>query len=1019
MLVRQAAILYNLKLRHVREKPYTRTGDIVIAVNPYQWYHELYTEEKRSYYSSRLVWEQSPEDPRAVMQPHVYEVSALAYKGLATGGGMDQSILVSGESGAGKTESVKICLNHIASVQRGLVPPGHFANADHDPVVKRVVQSNPLLEAFGNAQTRRNDNSSRFGKFLQLQFQKGVQPDTIAIKTAHCGLVGSKCDVYLLEKNRVTGHDLEERNFHIFYQLLAASDDQKALFWEGLRGTTNESFKYVAPSKTTTIEGKHDSDSFQESLEALELIGVDGQNLKTLMRAMCIVLQLGNLAFQASGGDADRSAVATKKELRALSDLMGVPEKELALSFTERTFKTEKETHKVPLNAEAAKEACDALAKEAYQKAFLWLVSSINKATSAEESNGQAHGTIGLLDIFGFEVFPQNRFEQLCINYANEKLQQKFNEDIFKNVQAEYRAEGLSLRDITYDDNTNVLDLIECHTGLLNLLNEECIRPKGNDLDFVHKALRINKDSPALTIHRTDRLSFAIKHYAGEVMYDAEGFVNKNLDTLPTDLQECAEKCSNTIISMARTEPASGSKWGRRQSNIAAPTVWTKYKTQLATLMTTLSKTKARYIRCIKPNSKKQPHLMEHDSTVEQLRCAGVIAGITIARSNFPNRLPNSVVLARFSSVWDTRNYPSTKRSDMDLAEKRHHDCKALLEGALKSRETVDENGKIVKAFAVGKTKTFFRSGALEFLEAGRMTGLDSYATLLQHAARGWLARNAGKCNNQLRRMEEEMREAAERAEAERLAKLAAEAAERHAQRLSALKALEDQIDMLEKTCEKFARKQDRKVQEAIERNEQSRKELEAMKLGISKDEEEAITRRQIEVVKQQTTLGENGKLIDYVRRENTRARREQAKVQAKLDSEAEKRRNITSLAEAYANERLAAERRASSRSAAIDDIEASKQESKHLKALVAKQQAMYLAQAKARLQLQKSMVKILTLVQEKIANRTIVEESIVTALQAEAFSKSVMAALDVAALEPDLLGSDVSDSGSDSSDWF
>jgi myosin V len=966
-----------------------------------------------------------------VMQPHVYEVSALAYKGLAMGEGVDQSILVSGESGAGKTETVKICLNHIASVQRGQVPPGYFEDAEHDPVVKRVVQSNPLLEAFGNAQTRRNDNSSRFGKYLQLQFKRGLQSEAVVLKSAHCGLVGSKCDVYLLEKNRVIGHDSEERTFHIFYQLLAASEDQKAQFWEGLRGAKNESFKYVGPTKTNTIEGMHDADRFQETLEALALVDVEGQSLKTLMQAMCIVLQLGNLGFKALCGDIDKSEVATKDELKALSGLMGVSEPELALSFTKRTFKTEKETYKVNLSPEAAKEACDALAKEAYQKVFLWLVNVINKATCADESSSQTFSTIGLLDIFGFEVFPQNRFEQLCINYANEKLQQKFNEDIFKNVQAEYKAEGIHLSHIWYDDNTDVLDLIEGRTGLLNLLNEECIRPKGNDMDFVHKALRINQASSALTVHRTDRLSFGIQHYAGQVMYDAENFVSKNLDTLPTDLQECAEQCTNTIINTARSEPDAGvkrnigSRWGAQPSNITAPTVWTKYKSQLSALMTTLRKTQSRYVRCIKPNSKKEPHVMEHDITVEQLRCAGVVAGITIARSAFPNRLPNSIVLARYSNMWDARNYPSKKRSNMDLTEKRHWDCKALLEGALKSHEIVGENGKTIKAFAVGKTKTFFRSGALEFLEAGRMTGLDSHATVIQRAARGWLSRNAGKYNAQLRRMEEAQREAARRAEAERLAKLAKERAERRAACKQGLQSMADQLNMIEKSCAAFAREQDRKVQEARARNERSRQEIQMMKLRFAQEEDEGVRQRQSELAEQRKMLEENDKLIAYLKKENRRARKEQLKVQMKLETETEKNKKLSgafdSVSETLEYEKELAARVATARSTMKVSIEEAKVENKYFNGLVSKQQEMYMTQAKARLQLQKSLAKILTLVQEKIRDRSLVEETVVTALKAEALSKSVMAALDVESLEPDLTSSDISESGSGSDflDWY
>jgi myosin heavy subunit len=998
-------------------KPYTRTGDIIVAVNPYQWYNDLYTEEKRRLYSRRLVWDGSSaakDTVRASLQPHVYEVSALAYRGLLDDSS-NQSILVSGESGAGKTETVKICLNHIASIQYGQ----HSGYSEIDPIVSRVVESNPLLEAFGNAKTRRNDNSSRFGKYLQLQFQ--ADPQTISgfvTKVPQkCTLVGSVCDVYLLERTRVIGHDVDERTFHIFYQLLAAPDDVKVKFWEGLRGKTNESFKYVGSTTTNAIDGVHDSDRFQETLKALIMVGIEGQQLQTLMQAICIILQLGNVSFQPSRcGDADKSVISSVDDLNKLSNLMCVSSTDLAASFTERTFRTGKECHKVPLNTEAAREACDALAKESYQKVFSWLVNTINKATRAMVLHDQSYGTIGLLDIFGFEIFPHNRFEQLCINFANEKLQQKFNEDIFKNVMAEYRSEGISLDEITFDDNTDVLDLIEGRTGLLNLLNEECIRPRGNDLDFVHKALRMNQCSPVLKVHKTDRLSFAIQHYAGLVMYDAEAFVYKNLDTLPTDLQECAKRCSNAIISMPCMELSTSRAAGRRVSNIVAPTVWTKYTDQLSALMCNLRKTKSRYIRCIKPNSTKTPLLMEHETTVEQLRCAGVVAGITIARSSFPNRLANSVVLARYLNLLDTTNYPSTKTSNMSVAEKQHCDCKALLESALKCEETRDGKGKIMKAFVVGKTKTFFRAGALEYLERGRRNGLDTTAITIQRIIRGWLARHEKQNKRRVQHLEEMSRQ---EAEAERQAQLMREAKERRDRNQSEMEKLRSLVDKLEKRCEEFARTQDRKVQEALDRIEQSRKELNAMKSAHSKDVEETTKRHHIVSIEQEKTIEENNKLIQYLKRENNRAQKENEKVRSKLE---ETKQKSSSIQEAHGLLEQGLENTKESLAAGTKvqaDVNAAKLESKSLRKEVNKMHAIYMKEAKARLKLQKALAKIVTSVQDRVRNRTIVEESVVMALQAEAVGKSVMAALDVYSLEPDLTCSGVSESeGPDFWSW-
>ena len=1018
--MKQAAILYNLKSRHLKGKPYTRTGDIVIAVNPYQWYHELYTKEKRDLYSQRLVWDKSAsamETIRASLQPHVYEVSALAYLGLSNQMG-NQSILVSGESGAGKTETVKICLNHIASIQYG---KHHGRSVDVEPVVQRVVESNPLLEAFGNAKTRRNDNSSRFGKYLQLQFQHDNRPTNDYSSTNSgrlCTLVGSVCDVYLLEKTRVIRHESEERTFHIFYQLLSAPDNQKVKFWEGLRGTTNESFKYVGTTSSNMIEGVHDAVRFQDTLKALSLVGIEGEQLVTLIQALCIILQLGNLNFKTTrDGDSDKSAVSSHMELEALSKLMNVSLNDLSTSFTQRTFTTGKETHKVPLNPEAAKDACDALAKESYQKVFLWLVNKINKATSADGRSDQRYGTIGLLDIFGFEIFPQNRFEQLCINFANEKLQQKFNQDIFKNVQTEYAAEGIGLNEITFDDNTDVLDLIEGKSGLLNLLNEECIRPKGNDLDFVHKAFRMNTTSPVLKVHKTDRLSFGIQHYAGIVMYDAGTFVVKNLDTLPTDLQECCERCSNDIIKSPRIENESSTSRKSRVNNLMAPTVWTKYKNQLSKLMDNLGETTSRYIRCIKPNSEKAPMLLEHQTTVEQLRCAGVVAGITIARSSFPNRLPNTVVLARYSNLWDATKHPSSKRSTMSMTEKRQCDCEALLEGALNTKAVVDENGKTMKAFVVGKTKTFFRSGALEFLESGRMTGLDTTATVIQRAIRNWLAHRARTNESRQRKDLQAQQEAEERTRNEALKR---ESEERRAIQQLKIQQMKDQINQLEQMYDKFSRQQDRMVKAALDRNEQSRIELNDLKQSRLQDTEEEVRIRQVVTVSQDKSLEENEKMIKYLKRENLRARKERSKVQLKLD---EAKALAVKINGAHDSLVGAIDKTAQQ---IIHDgnihelVKEAKSDSKKLSSEVAKMQAKYMEEAKKRLQLQKAVARIITGVQSRVTNRNIVEEAVITALQAESYSKCVMAGLDMATLEADLTGSDLSDStGSDYLDYL
>jgi myosin V len=760
-----------LKARHLANHPYTRTGDIIIACNPFQWFKDIYTEKVRAQFSNVLVWEEHEGDARKLVPPHVYEVSSLCYKGLAFGG-KDQSILVSGESGAGKTETVKIAMNHMASVQRG--PVKNAANEEvkfSDPVVQRVLDSNPLLEAFGNAKTRRNDNSSRFGKYTQLQFDMGSSkslgaPDRTK---ANCKLAGSKCDVYLLEKNRISTHDPAERTYHVFYQVIAAPESQKGHFWAKMKGSTNEDFAYVGTSPCDKIEGMTDAEHMAATVKTLDGIGVNGDKLDTLFRAIIMVLQLGNLTFEKDPKNDERSVIKDKKTFEDCASLMGVSIQDLTDCMTERTMKTRNESYKVPLNAEVAKDSAEALSKEIYAKSFLWLVRAINDATCAENHHpggaGMTYGIIGLLDIFGFESFVRNRFEQLCINYANEKLQAKFTEDIFRSVQLEYEFEGIPLDEIKYDDNTDVLDLIEGKTGLLAMLNEECVRPKGSDEAFVTKALAANKKSPCLIASKTNRKAFGIHHYAGKVMYDATDFVTSNQDTLPTDLMDCALKVKNEIVSKHLSNEKCNNLSGggeevserkaapkRAKSNLVAPTVWAKYKTQLLALMNMLGQTNSRYIRCIKPNTFKKPSLLQHMSTIEQLRCAGVVAAVTLSRSAFPNRMDNKEVRFKFSSNWNRKQYPAAITDKMTAEQKLSKECDALLDCALKAREVKEKDGKITKAYVVGKTRSYFRMGALEYLEGNRSKEMGTQALGIQRCIRGWLIRKETQMADTYRR---------------------------------------------------------------------------------------------------------------------------------------------------------------------------------------------------------------------------------------------------------------------------
>jgi myosin heavy subunit len=955
-------------------------------------------------------------------------------------------------------------MNHMASVQKG--PASRGSGDKLDPVVQCVVDSNPLLEAFGNAKTRRNDNSSRFGKYLQLQFDSS-EASIMAYGNnteSKCKLAGSKCDVYLLEKNRVTVHDSEERTFHIFYQLLAADQSSKGKIWSKLTNCDNGSFKYVGHTDTTSIEGMTDAQHFANTVKTLAMINIKDKKLREMMRAICTVMQCGNLDFGNVKGDKDKSVITSKGELRDLADLMGVAEKDLTLAFTERTMKTKTETYKVPLNEEFAKDACDALAKEIYGNIFLWLVKQINAATCAEDNYKDgtmtSFGTIGLLDIFGFESFAINRFEQLCINYANEKLQQKFTEDIFRSVQEEYESEGIALAEIWYDDNTDVLDLIEGRTGLLALLNEECVRPKGNDQDFVQKALMQNKDSPCMIVNKMDRMSFGIHHYAGKVMYDADQFVTSNQDTLPTDLSDLCGKSNNSLIA-EKTELESAIVDGnrgvpkRQKSNLVAPTVWGKYKTQLASLMSSLRMTNSRYIRCIKPNMAKKPVLMEHLSTVEQLRCAGVVAAVTLSRSAFPNRLDNNVVRYRYYNLWDNKAFPSKANDSMLPEECLSADCDAILACALKSKE-VTEKGRIIKGYVVGKTKSYFRAGALEFLEANRMeNGLDAPAMQIQKVARGFLVRkNWNSVSQQAkeaerRRKEEEERrkresqareEAIIRKKAQEKARQAREAKEakerqerekrereeelarkrREKEEHEAIERERAEMEQEEKKLQKKIRKLQKELEakkketaEKIKEAEDEADELEAQKNELRKKHEQmmklAAETPKEDIEKNKKKIEESEKIVAYLRKENVKVRDQTEKMKDELQElKDQNNRLVEANASAGAsldslekqkknlsehNEKLA------------DNLKKWKAQNSQLKSDLANRTAYYKAETKIRAEYEKAMEQIVQLLEAQCDDHKLLEEVTSAQLQCEA-----IASHKTSGSNPALASSDVSD---------
>jgi myosin-5 len=1009
--------------------PYSRVSDIVIAVNPYQWLTDLYTEEVRMHYAQKIVWDTNDQDPRIGLPPHLYEVSSLCYKGLAVEK-VNQSILVSGESGAGKTETVKICMNHIATVQQD---PNAEKSTGDSAVVTRILDSNPLLESFGNAKTRRNDNSSRFGKYIMLQFHH------IPLKTptdkARSALAGSTCEVYLLEKSRVVFHDDTERSYHIFYQLLAAPDEVKTKIWKGLKGTKNESFVYIGTPPHVLIDGLEDADHFPNVVKALELVGVKGDDYLSLFQAIAAVLQLGNLTFAPKPGNDEETVITSNKEFKDLAELIGIDLKILELAFTERTIKTRGEEYKVPLKSDISKESSDAFAKEIYAKVFLWLVRAINDATCAENNypGGKEieYGMIGLLDIFGFESFPINGFEQLCINYCNEKLQQKFTRDIFASVQEEYKAEGLNLDDIKYDDNSDVLELIEGKLGLIKQLNEECVRPKGNDQAFVSKALQSNKGVPCLIQKNTfSKIEFGVHHFAGAVIYRAQDFVIRNTDTLPADLQSAAKLCKNDIIanhldntkcSNFTKEPAAAAKAAprRAKSSLTADTVMTQFKTQLAGLMKGLALTKSRYVRCVKPNTKKRKLVMEHITTMEQLRCAGVVAAVLISRSAYPSKLNHDVVLNKYGMLNEGKPKGGYPDADSELVD--------LLNKTLKHLETEAKDGSTKKGYALGKSRVYFRAGCLEYLESERSKIWDKWAIKCQKIGRSFLVKRM------VMRMKYEKYAGAvlpiqclfrrctavqavahckkDKKRAKRMGKKSKKAAiriqaiirgfiqiPRYKAALLKKKEEGDLANQLVKMQDKLAEAEDVRKRDIEDAKFQFEQEMDEYKEKLE-DELRAEAQKQNKSAQQQTLIDESGKIIEYLRKENMKLRQQCESMKKDYKSLKE---NNARLMEANASASSSfnqlndhAKGLNATNARLIKNVETYKKQLVKMKEDLKNRQAFYLAEAHARVAYQKTLARIVAQVQDKSRDAQLVEDVVIWALECEAEAKSERAALE------------------------
>lgn len=702
----EPAVLHNLETRFGEKHPYSYTGPICIAVNPYQWL-DLYGKDRSEAYMKNT-------DSRAKLPPHPFALSSSAYQDMIHHR-REQSILVSGESGSGKTETVKIMMNHLASVSEGGVE-------DSGSIIDKILKSNPLLESFGNATTTRNDNSSRFGKFAQLEFDAANH------------LIGARCATYLLEKSRVVSQAAGERNYHIFYQLLSQDEAERAANYR-LPGDICDYAYVTSGRRFLDVDGKSDRVMYQETKDAMDTIGIHAQEQHGIFQIVAGILNLGQIQFTSTTSTTSEDKTTTIHEnsttaLDSFATLLHTDAKDMENILCNRSLTAGTESYTIPLDCEQAQDLRDAFAKGIYAHMFDWLVSRVNSAIHSNQSSIKSH--IGLLDIFGFESFENNYFEQLCINYANEKLQQKFNHDVFKSVQVEYEQEGIPLNLVSYEDNQKILDLIEGKLGMIDLINEEVVRPKGTDEAFVSKMLDLHSGHPHLEQSKFDKMNFQVLHYAGEVVYNGTGFLEKNKDTLPTDLVTLLSSSSSPLIQQIFAGEQTSSlktKSAKHQGYLVGKTIAGAFRKQLSGLMGTISKTEVQYVRCVKPNGNKRATEFDRQMVVDQLRYAGMIAAIRISREAFPNRIQ----LTEFQRRFDILCPSAFKQAPVQ--EMVAEVLKIYIPNASNSDSTQNE------LYAIGKTKIYFSSGQLQKLEELRNNHLRGQGILIQKSIRAWVAR--------------------------------------------------------------------------------------------------------------------------------------------------------------------------------------------------------------------------------------------------------------------------------------
>ncbi|KAH7726682.1 myosin protein [Aphelenchoides avenae] len=725
MYLNEATLLHNCRLRYSRKQIYTYVANILISINPYENVPDLYSIDTIRRYQGKSL---------GTLPPHVFAIADKAYRDMKRVR-ESQSVIVSGESGAGKTESQKCILRYLCECW----------GSSAGPVEQRLLETNPILEAFGNAKTMRNNNSSRFGKFVEIHFGQKYQ------------VAGGFVSHYLLEKSRLCHQHAGERNYHVFYQLLAGADAQTAQRlrlapadkFNYLRNGTTQFFASASSASHIPADRKAKKDNitdsmvddyadFQRLCRALKEIGLDDSLLDGLFRTIAAILHLGNVEFIENANDSRGGCTvkpSTMPSLETAAELLGLNELELRHGLISRLMQPTKSGVKgtmimVPLKIHEANAARDALSKAIYSRLFDNVVASINQCIPFSDSVNY----IGVLDIAGFEFFAVNSFEQFCINYCNEKLQQFFNDRILKQEQELYEKEGLNVERIEYSDNKDCIDLFEERTnGLLDMLDEEARLPRPAPQHFTAGVHQRHQKHFRLTEPRRSRIKehremrddegFIIRHYAGAVCYQTALFLEKNNDALHASLEFLMEQSENVYTKKlfghqenGNGVPAINGKSQHQKLSVAS--VSSKFRSQLGLLLHKLENTGTHFVRCIKPNSDMAPGQFEGAQILSQLKCAGMTSVLKLMQKGYPSRTHFADLYATYKAMLP----PELARLDPRLF------CKCLFHAlGLNDRD-----------FKFGMTKVFFRPGKFAEFDQLMRQDQESMASLI-NKVKSWL----------------------------------------------------------------------------------------------------------------------------------------------------------------------------------------------------------------------------------------------------------------------------------------